>query len=108
MTVHYAASYADRFGQESTSIANDGATLSMVVRGVAFAGSDFDDFAPVGDAATARLASFTLHNGSLCSCTIEAEIPLPIATPGGTEHGMLTARLELGSPTPKGASIGSV
>ena len=61
-----------------------------------------------GDAATARLASFTLHNGSLCSCTIEAEIPLPIATPGGTEHGMLTARLELGSPTPKGASIGSV
>jgi hypothetical protein len=102
MTVQYAASYADRFGRESTSIANDGTTLSMVVRGVAFAGSDFDGLEPVAGTDPDRLASFTLQGGCLCSCVIEADIPILVATPGGTEDGLLRARLELGQPAPNG------
>ena len=102
MKVYYPARYTDRVGKEASSIANDGATLSMVVRGVVFEGSDFDSLEPVGETDPARLASFTLQQGSLCSCVIEADIPIPIATPGGTEDGILTARLELGNPASNG------
>jgi Family of unknown function (DUF6304) len=102
MTVHYAASYTDRVGTEVTSIANDGTALSMVVRGVEFAGPDFDGLEPVAGTDHDRLASFTLQGGTLCSCVIEADIPIPVATPAGTEEGVLTARLELGNPAPNG------
>jgi hypothetical protein len=102
MTVHYPARYTDRYGAEPTSIANDGATLSMVVRGVVFEGSDFDSLEPVAGTDPDRLASFTLQQESLCSCVIEADIPIPVATPGGTEEGVVMARLELGNPAPKG------
>jgi hypothetical protein len=102
MPVNYDARYTDRFGQEFTSIANDGATLSMVVRGVEFKGTDFDSLEPVAGTEPDRLASFTPQGGSLCSCVIEADIPIPVATPGGVEEGVLTARLELGNPAPNG------
>ncbi len=102
MTLHFPARYADRFGHEATSIANDGATLSMVVRGVVFAGSDFDGLEPAAGTDPARLTSFALQQGSLCSCVIEADIPIPVAGPAGTEEGVLTARLELGDPAPNG------
>lgn len=102
MKVHYAARYTDRAGTAVTSIANDGITLSMVVRDVEFAGSDFDGLEPVAGTDPARLVSFTLQGGSLCSCVIEADIPIPVATPDGTEEGLLTARLELGNPASNG------
>ena len=102
MTVRYAARYTDRSGSEVTSIANDGATLSMAVRGLEFRGPDFDSLGPAGDPDPARLASFTLQQGSLCSCVIEADIPVPVATPEGTEEGVLAVRLELGNPAPTG------
>jgi hypothetical protein len=99
---HYAARYTDRSGQESTSIANDGKTLTMKVRGVVFQGADFDSLEAVGGHDPGRLASFTLQQGCLCSCVIEADIPIPVATPNGTEEGVLKARLELGNPAPNG------
>jgi hypothetical protein len=34
---------------------------------------------------------------------IESGIPIPIATPDGAEDGILTARLDLGTPAPNGA-----
>jgi hypothetical protein len=74
----------------------------MVVRGVVFAGSDFDSLEAAGEPDFARLASFPLHRGSLCSCLIEADIPIPAAAPGGTDEGVLMARLELGNPAPSG------
>jgi hypothetical protein len=98
----YAARYEDRSGLELTSITNDGKRLSLRLRGVEFQGQDFDGLEPEGPLDPARLASFTLNHGELCACVIEAEIPIPIATPGGEVEGMLRVHLELGGPAPNG------
>lgn len=102
MTTIYKARYEDRFGEERTTILNDGETLTMVVRGVRFQGDDFDGFEPKGVTAPAQLATFTLLHGSLGYCTIEADIPVPVVTPTGTVDGLLTFVLELGDPLPTG------
>jgi hypothetical protein len=102
MMVHYPTRYSDRFGDESTSIGNDGHTLSMVLRGVRFESRSFDDFEPAGEIDPDRLASFNFASGSLCSCTIDTDILLPITTPTGIVEGVLAAHLELGDPTPTG------
>ena len=44
----YLTKYRDKNGEEMTSISNDGRTLSMVVRGVEFRGSDFDSLKLAG------------------------------------------------------------
>jgi hypothetical protein len=66
MTTTYRARYKDRFGEEATSILNDGKTLTMVVRGVRFRGTDFDSFEPQDVPDPAQLSSFTFLHGSLC------------------------------------------
>lgn len=102
MTVIYPARYTDRFGTEPTTITNDGTTLTMVVRGVRCHGNDFDGFEPQGVTDPAQLATFTLLHGSLCFCTVEADIPIPVVTPTGTVDGLLTFELVLGEPLPTG------
>ncbi|QEL17834.1 DUF6304 family protein [Limnoglobus roseus] len=102
MTVIYPARYTDRFGTETTAITNDTETLAMVVRGVRFHGNDFDGFEPLGVTDPAQLATFTLLHGSLCFCTLEADIPIPVVTPTGTVDGLLTFELVLGEPLPTG------
>jgi hypothetical protein len=89
-------------GQELTSITNDGRVLSMTVRGIQFKGSDFDSLEPMGEPDPVRLASFTLSRGELCSCKIEADIPMPVVTPHGIAEGVLGVHLELGDPAPTG------
>jgi Family of unknown function (DUF6304) len=86
----------------STSIQNDGKTLSVTIRGVEFRDGDFDILEPSIEPRPLRLASFTLQNDALCSCVIEFEIPVPVATPGGTSKSVLSTRLELGDTTPNG------
>ena len=48
------------------------------------------------------LSSFRLQQNALCSCVIDAEIPVPVVTPHGTVMGVLAFRLELGDPAPNG------
>jgi hypothetical protein len=76
MTMIYPARYKDRFGEETTTILNDGETLTMVVRDVRFRGNDFDSFEPQDVPDPAQLSSFTFLHGSLCYCTIQAGIPV--------------------------------
>jgi Family of unknown function (DUF6304) len=102
MRAEYPARYRDRVGQELTAITNDGQVLSMTVRGILFQGSDFDSFEPAGEPDPVQLASFTLSRGELCSCIIEAEIPIPVVTPHGMVEGVLAICLELGDPAPHG------
>jgi len=102
MTTTYRAWYKDRFGEEDTTILNDGETLTMVVRGIRFRGTDFDGFEPQAVSDPAKLSSFTFLHGSLCYCTIEADIPVPVVTPTGIVDGVLTFELELGKPLPTG------
>lgn len=98
----YPARYKDRFGEEATTITNDGKTLSMVVRGVRFQGLDFDRFKLQEVSDPTQLETFAFLRGSLSFCVIEADIPLPVATPTGTVDGLLTFELELGEPLPTG------
>jgi hypothetical protein len=106
MTASYPARYKDRFGEERTTIVNDGRTLTMVVRGVRFLGSDFDSFEPEDVSDPTQLSSFSFLHGGLCSCLIEADISVPVVTPDGEINGLLTFDLELGNPLPNGQMNG--
>ena len=79
MIARYPALYRDAHGEEATVIENDGKTLRMVMRGVEFEGTMFDDFEPSIAKDDPALASFLLHGNALCSCVIECDIPLPVA-----------------------------
>jgi hypothetical protein len=106
--------YKDKHGEEQTNINNNGETLSLVLRGVTFQGSDFDGLEPVGSYEPEQLSSFTFAMGDLCDCTLDVEIPITIATRElhaeeagvalreSTAEGLLRAHIDLGSPTPKG------
>ena len=102
MNASYPARYRDRFGEERTTIVNEGDTLTMIVRGVRFQGNDFDGFEPHDVSDPTQLSSFTFLHGNLGLCTIEADIPVPVVTPTGTVDGLLRIELELGEPLPTG------
>lgn len=102
VTATYITRYRDRFGEENTTILNDGESLTMIVRGVRFQGSDFDSFEPQDVSDSAQLSPFTLSHGSLCFCVIEADIPIPVVTLTGIVDILLTFVLELGEPLPTG------
>ncbi|CAN5303467.1 hypothetical protein BH10PLA2_BH10PLA2_31040 [soil metagenome] len=97
----YAATYTDANGSETTTISNDGANLALSLRGVEFVGCDFDSLEPTG-ASPEQLQSFTLNQGSLCSCRIQCRIPVPVQECGKLFEGWLSIELVLGNPGPKG------
>lgn len=80
MTTTYCACYKNKFSEESTTILNDGESLTMIVLGVRFRGNDFDGFEPQDVLDPAQLSSFTFLHGSLCFCVIDADIPIPVVT----------------------------
>jgi hypothetical protein len=98
----YPVKYKDRFGEERTSILNDGKTLSMTVRGVEFQGTDWDSLEPSGQVSSVQHL-FVLQQGNLCSCKIEVEMPIPVVVGDKTEDGTLEIELELGDPLPNGS-----
>ncbi|AMV32078.1 hypothetical protein VN12_08140 [Pirellula sp. SH-Sr6A] len=67
MMTTYPASYKDKFGEESTTILNDGDSITMMVRGVRFKGNDFDSFEPQDATDPAQLSSFTFCTGAFAS-----------------------------------------
>jgi Family of unknown function (DUF6304) len=101
-TASYLARYQDSFGKEGTTIINDGEALTIMLRGVRFRGSDFDCFKPQDVVDSAKLSSFKFRHGSLCFCLIEADIPIPVVTPGQILDCLLRIFLELGDPLPTG------
>ena len=98
----YPVKYSDRRGVESAEIRNDGSRLSVRLRGVCFSGRDFDALMPASDSSPELVGSFTLCRRSLCDCTIECEIPVPVMFGGEIVRGNLQVRLELGSEMPNG------
>jgi Family of unknown function (DUF6304) len=95
----YPAKYIDTRGTESTSIRNDGATLSMTVRGVEFEGTEFDSLEPTSGSPGERLSQFPLSHNALCSCRIECEIPIPVYSQSKESTGTLSVKIILGDPT---------
>jgi hypothetical protein len=103
MNAEYPAQYRDRHGVVAAVLRNDGRTLSLSLRGVEFRSDDFDGFEPDPGADPAALASFTLHHGYLCACTMNVEMPLPVVVGGEVIGGVLSVHLELGDPKPNGS-----
>ena len=98
----YPAKYTDTHGTEHTSISNDGETLRVAIRGVEFAGTDFDSLQPIEETPADRLQSFSLHRSELCSCRLEFEMQIPLRDNGRDRTGVLSIDLRLGSPSPNG------
>lgn len=99
---HYPTTFSDAHGSEMTTIANDGATLRVTLRGIEFVGLDFDSLEPT-DATQEQLTCFTLNQGCLCSCRIECRIPVSVQDRGRLVDGALSVELVLGDPAPNGA-----
>jgi hypothetical protein len=88
--IHYPAVYRDKYGEEVTVIENNGRTLSMTVRGVTFAGDDFDCLEPIGSVNAAQVATFVLsHSNDLCDCEIECDMPIMVMMSGRQTSAML-------------------
>lgn len=98
----YPARYQDARGIEPTTIANDGETLRLVVRGVEWTGRDFDGLEAAPGASPAQLARFTLAAGSLCQCELAFDLPLVVVDTGGDTPATLSVELRLGRPRPDG------
>ena len=98
----YPTQYTDTYGTEATTITNDGETLRMMLRGLAFSGSDFDDLCLPEGATPEQRRRVPLQHGRLCSCRLACCIPLPVWDHGRQEQGDLTVALTLGDPAPHG------
>ncbi|MGO1001846.1 DUF6304 family protein [Lysobacter sp. CA196] len=97
----YPGTYRDRYGDESLQFGNDGRKLSTTIRGVDFAGEDFDMLSAAAATPEDRLASFSLNQGDLSECVFTVDIPLPVvaAALDGSETiamGVVRATIELG------------
>jgi hypothetical protein len=98
--IRYEGTYSDARGREVIAFLNDGETLRTTIRGVEFAGSDFDGMSPVDS--SANLAGFTLNRGELCDCSFAFDIPVPVIVESSEASGRLHVELELGRPAPNG------
>jgi hypothetical protein len=98
----YPTRYSDGRGTEMASLRNDGATLSLHLRGVTFCGRDFDSLKADSHSAPESLTSFHLHNRALCNCTIECEIPITVVSESTMSTRALRMQLELGKPIANG------
>ena len=94
----YQTRYSDAHGEETTVISNDGQTLRMVLRGVEFSGSDFEDFEPAEFTLAERLTGFEFDHQWLCSCRFQCEIPIRIHGKGAEAPGLLFGDIKLGAP----------
>lgn len=103
MEWNYPTKYSDKFSTESTTLYNDGATLSLVLRGVRFAGRDLDSLKPNQAVPEELLNQFTLSHDALCECTLDIQIPVPVVSDDRETDAILDVHLELGVPTRTGA-----
>ena len=103
VNVSYPGKYFDRFGEVPITIVNDGHMLRTTIREVDFQGNDFDCLSPAESTPPEKLASFTFQHNDLCCCTIECDIPIPVADGQHITEGLLHLQLELGEPMANGS-----
>lgn len=97
----YSGTYSDATSSEAITITNDGATLRLRLRGVDFAGDEFDCLEPVG-ASPEQIRAFSFNQGFLCSCCIECRMPVQVQDGSALLQGSLWVKLRLGDPAPNG------
>lgn len=102
MKESYLAKYRDKFGEEHTTIHNNGHLLSLTVRGVTFEGNDFDSLKATTPLNNPQLETFTLHHGDLRDCEIECDIPMILIDNEDSSESNLHVHLKLGAPRSDG------
>jgi len=98
MLISYPANYRDEFGEEITTIYNDGKTLRIKVRGVEFIGTAFDLLTPPIDFHNLTEKPFYFFLDALYACEINCEVPVKIIQANKTFDGMIKIHVELGMP----------
>ena len=97
MIEYYPAKYSDKFGEEQTTIQNDGKDLIMVVREVEFRCSMLDDWEPTRETNPEHLKSFLIHPifNTLYRYKLEFEIPIPVMKSFQVLQGILNIHLDI-------------
>ena len=85
MSAQYPAKYRDCFGEEITTIENDGKTLRMVLRGIMFHGSYFHALMPFVHTDKFQLDS----DGNLWNCILDCDIAVQVVADEKPIHGKL-------------------
>lgn len=101
MFSEYPAIYRDSYGEERTTITNDGKHLRMKIRDIEFVGSSFDLFDPPEDCDKSKLESFDFYLDALCSFKIDCDIPVLVVKNNNVVDGNLHLHMELGTPDEK-------
>jgi hypothetical protein len=81
-TVEYAGTFVDSRGTERIRISNDGSVLRTEIRGVRFAGSDFDGLSPEAEQLVQASELFSLQLDCLCACELRFAIPVLVSVDG--------------------------
>mgnify|MGYP006928332576 CR=1 FL=1 len=102
MNATYPTTYCDARGEEATVIHNDGCTLGVHIRGVAFAGESFDALSPRQALSDADRQLFTLQHDCLCACTLRCTMSLDVIDQTRQLNGELSVEVVLGEPTANG------
>lgn len=99
----YPAIYQDKHGVVRTTLFNDGRELWMMLRGIEFRSSQFDDFEPPADCAADKLTTFSLDKyRQVIDYELECDIPIPVATVAGEMQGVLHSRtVHSSNPEPR-------
>lgn len=92
----YQANYKDSFGEEKTSIYNDGKDLRMNLRGVDLIGSELDWRFPEGAPESMIRKKFNIFQGYLCSYSLDFGIPIQLVEAGKTHQVILSVHSEYG------------
>ncbi|MFN8453820.1 MAG: DUF6304 family protein [Anaerolineae bacterium] len=103
MLAKYLTIYYDQFGEEVTTIENNGSFLRMVVRGVEFESSMLDDWEAITPLDATHLASFSLRGNELCFYNLNFEIPVFVVVSDKILQAILYVHFELGKPKSNGA-----
>lgn len=98
--------YTDRRGREAVVFVSDGrARIRTTVRGVVFEGDSMDDLGALSGEPPEGMFTF-LEDGTLCSCLLEWQEPLPVTVEGeGTRAGALHCALRMGDRVSDGFAV---
>ena len=102
MFKEYPVKFSDEFGEERTTIQNDGKILKMIVKGVKFFGHDFHGFDLLEEIDETKLNQFNFFLGELCAYTLDCEIPVLVVSSNNTFEGKLQVHIEYGKPVETG------
>ena len=100
--IRCSATYRDKVGESSAFLEIDGQSLRIELRGVPFAGDDFDALEPTRPLSESERQQFVFAGAALCSCVLAWSLPVEIVVEDRAQPARLEAELTLGEPRPDG------